>query len=402
MQALGINENNRMRRITTRLRRIKRTQKADGNTQHSVSAEKRLISNQQRLQGLIDRLPAIVWTTDCTLRFNSVQGSGLTLLQQDPERIVNRTMQEVFSTNDPDFKPLAHQLKAVEGISSSYEWHWRGRDFAVSVKPLIASDQTIFGSVGIALDVTADRHNTRQLASARQIQERLFPARAPQLKGYEIAGQTNPAETVAGDYFDYISIENGATGFVVADVSGHGVGPAMLMAETRAYLRALAREGHGLHSILQRANDYLYRDTDSDKFVTLFLGELDPLRRRFNYTSAGHETAYILNAAGEVETSLRSTSTPLGLFETMTIDPMKSIELKCGDILIVLTDGVIEAARGDDEFFGPERALEVVRQHRTRSATEIVGALHGAVHEFLGPYRQEDDLTALVVKVLDS
>ncbi|HKI83659.1 MAG TPA: hypothetical protein VKA63_04915, partial [Candidatus Krumholzibacteria bacterium] len=168
MQALGINENNRMRRITTRLRRIKRTQKADGNTQHSVSAEKRLISNQQRLQGLIDRLPAIVWTTDCTLRFNSVQGSGLTLLQQDPERIVNRTMQEVFSTNDPDFKPLAHQLKAVEGISSSYEWHWRGRDFAVSVKPLIASDQTIFGSVGIALDVTADRHNTRQLASARQ------------------------------------------------------------------------------------------------------------------------------------------------------------------------------------------------------------------------------------------
>jgi sigma-B regulation protein RsbU (phosphoserine phosphatase) len=190
-------------------------------------------------------------------------------------------------------------------------------------------------------------------------------------------------------------------GIVVGDVSGHGVGPAMLMAETRAYLRALAREGHGLHGILTRANDYLYRDTDADKFVTLFLGELDPDRRRFNYASAGHETAYILNASGEVKTSLQSTTTPLGLFESMSIEPMASIDLQPGDILVVLTDGVVDAARGDEDFFGPQRALDVVRRHRSKSAQEIVGALHHAVREFLGPYLQEDDLTALVVKVLD-
>lgn len=402
MQALGVNDKTRMRKITTRLHRIKRAPGTGGSGPPFVSTENRLLSNQQRLQGLIDRLPAVVWTTDCALRFNSVQGSGLALLHQDPAEIVNRTMQEVFRTSDLSFKPLAHQLKAIEGISSSYEWHWCGRDFAVSVKPLIASDRTIFGSVGIALDVTADRHNSRQLASARQIQKRLFPARAPHLKGYEIAGQTNPAESVAGDYFDYITMEKETMGLVVGDVSGHGVGPAMLMAETRAYLRALAREGHGLHEILQRANDYLYRDTDADKFVTLFLGELDPFRRRFKYTSAGHETAYILNASGEIQTSLKSTTTPLGLFEKMSIDPMKAIELKCGDILVVLTDGVIEAARGEEEFFGPERAMDVVRQHLSKSAAEIVGALHRAVHEFLGTYQQEDDLTALVVKVLDS
>lgn len=367
-----------------------------------VIAEKRLLSNQQRLQSLIDRLPAIVWTTDCKLCFNSVQGMGLALLNQSPDKIVNRTMQEVFHTSDPKFKPVAHQLRALAGFPSSYEWRWRDRDYAVSVKPLIAHDKTIFGSVGIALDVTADRHNSRQLATARQIQKRLFPSTAPCLQGYEIAGRTCPAESVAGDYFDYISIENDVLGLVVGDVSGHGVGPAMLMAETRAYLRALAREGHRLHGILKKANDYLYRDTDPDKFVTLFLGELDPSRRQFRYASAGHETAYILDTAGEIKMSLGSTTTPLGLFASMSIESAKTIDLNSGDILVVLTDGVIDAARGEEDYFGRERALEVVRQHRLESAPQIVSSLHHAVHEFLGPFHQEDDLTALVVKVLDS
>ena len=132
------------------------------------------------------------------------------------------------------------------------------------------------------------RVNQEQFRVAREIQQRLFPKAAPQSGVFDIAGASYPAEATGGDYFDYLSMADGCVGIVVADVTGHGVGPALLMAETRAYLRTLALNGTHAGDILTRANRVLAEDVDFERFVTVFLARLDPRSQSLDYSSAGH------------------------------------------------------------------------------------------------------------------
>jgi len=367
-----------------------------------VHAEEQLLANEQRLHGLIDRLSAIIWTTDTELRITSIRGNGLVQLGKHPDELMNKTFFEVFHVDDPHFHPIAQQLQALRGTPRNYEWHWKGRDYTVSAEAIMGPDESITGTIGIALDVTESRNTSRQMAIAQQIQEKLFPSVDLSPEGYEIAGWTFPAEFAAGDYFDYMPMANGSLGLVVGDVSGHGVGPAMLMAETRAYLRALARIEDRVEEILGKANEFLYCDTDADKYVTLYLGKLEPHRRRFRYASAGHAPAFLLDAEGRVRERMESTTTPLGLFDTLIDPSSRQVDLHDGDILVILTDGVTDASRDGQTFFGEERALEIIRRHRHDPPRTIVESLHRGVHEFLGTRPQEDDVTALVLKVKPS
>ncbi len=366
-----------------------------------MDAQDHLQQSEQRLRGLLDKMPAMVWTTDTELVFQSSQGSALKNFGLEPDALVGKSMFEFFRTDDPDFKPIAQQRHAIRGDSSNYEFFWRERYYAVSVEPLTDPYDQIVGGIGIALDVTHDAAIRRQIDAARQIQDRLFPDSPPQLPGYEIWGATFPAEIAAGDYFDYVDICDGTMGLVVGDVSGHGIGPALLMADTRAYLRLLARENSRLETILERANHLLYHDTEPDKFVTLFMGKLDPEHGRFRYASAGHSTAYVFDEEGAVRDRLSSTTTPLGLFPHLDQSPSKSVKLLAGEMLVVLTDGVTEATRDPDseDWYGEQRALELVRKHRHLSAEFIVKELHRSVHGFLGGSQQSDDITVLVLKV---
>src|SRR5687767_3072453 len=155
--------------------------------------------------------------------------------------------------------------------------------------------------------------NQEQLQVAREIQQRLFPKTAPAISGFDIAGVTYPAEATGGDYFDYLTMLNGKVGVIVADVTGHGIGPALLMAETRAYLRTLAANRDDLGEILTSANRILAEDIGQERYVTLFLGKIDPHAHTFCYASAGHPTGYVLAANGEIKTLLKRTSVPLGI-----------------------------------------------------------------------------------------
>src|SRR2546426_8505280 len=132
------------------------------------------------------------------------------------------------------------------------------------------------------------RINKEQFRVAREIQQRLFPKTSPQPPVFDIAGASYPAEATGGDYFDYLSMADGSLGIVVADVTGHGVGPALLMAETRAYLRTLAMNAPDVGEILTLANQVLAEDVDFERFVTLILAKLDARARSLVYTSAGH------------------------------------------------------------------------------------------------------------------
>ena len=244
------------------------------------------------------------------------------------------------------------------------------------------------------------RENEEQFHVAREIQQRLFPKAAPQVPGFDIAGLSHAAEATGGDYFDYLPMLRDRLGVVVGDVTGHGIGPALLMAETRAYLRILARNREDVGEILTRANRVLAEDIGYERFITMLLVGLDPQKRTFTYANAGHPAGYVLGAAGEIKAQLKRTGLPLGIKPDVAYPPAIATGLSPGDILLLLTDGIEEAMSPDETIFGTERILEIARANRGKSAREIVDALYAAVRQFAQNTPQLDDVTAVVIKTV--
>jgi sigma-B regulation protein RsbU (phosphoserine phosphatase) len=244
------------------------------------------------------------------------------------------------------------------------------------------------------------QHSREEFAAAREIQQRLFPKSAPEIAGFEFAGVSQPAVATGGDYFDFLPMTDGALGIVVADVSGHGVGPALLMAEARAYLRPLSRRHAQPAAILDEAEELLREDLGTERYITLCMVRLDPVARRLTYANAGHPAAQVLNAAGDVKAVLRRTGRALGRQGGTPFTAGAEVALESGDLVLLLTDGIDEAMRSDGECFGLERALEIVRQHRTSPLPELVRRLCQAARDFTAPDPQNDDLTVVLMRVL--
>lgn len=242
--------------------------------------------------------------------------------------------------------------------------------------------------------------NEEQFRVAREIQQRLFPKAAPQLAGIEIAGFSLPADAIGGDYFDYIPLLRGRWGFVVGDVTGHGLGPSLLMAETRACLRVLAQTHEDAGDILSQANRMLSYDVGEERFVTLLLASIDPVARTLNFANAGHPAALLFDRDGVVKATLKRSGPPLGVRSAYAYATSPELPLLPGDLLLLMTDGIEEAMSPAEEFFGTQRACDVVRAHRDQPAAAIVAALAAAVCDFSRTTVQLDDLTAIVVKVL--
>jgi serine phosphatase RsbU (regulator of sigma subunit) len=239
----------------------------------------------------------------------------------------------------------------------------------------------------------------QEIRIAREIQQKLFPAAPLPLPGFDVSGASCPAEATGGDYFDYIPTRGGNLAVVIGDVSGHGYGPALLMAEARAYMRAFLLAHTDPGEIVTQVNHALAADTPADRFATMILAELDPRTRSLAYVSAGHTAGYVLDPSGAVKATLDSTGFPLAIVPDCTYTSAPPLTLAAGDLVLLVTDGIIEAHSGADDLFGTQRMLEVVRSNRQRSAREIVGALYQAVEEFCGVRAQLDDMTAIVMKV---
>ena len=245
----------------------------------------------------------------------------------------------------------------------------------------------------------ARRGHEAQLLAARRIQEHLLPDTAPELPGFDIHSVWYPAEFAAGDYFDYFRFSDGSLGVVVGDVTGHGIGPALLMASTRAYLRSLAETRMDLGDILTLANAILARDIGEDRFITLLLARLDFQSKSLTYVNAGHPTGYVLDVSGNVKARLESTTFPLGISTDASFVTGDPILLTPGDMIVLFSDGVLEAMCPEGDFFGTERALEVFRTNRMKPAREIAEGLYQAACRYALPGKLMDDVTATVIKV---
>jgi PAS domain S-box-containing protein len=238
----------------------------------------------------------------------------------------------------------------------------------------------------------------REFRLARDIQEGLLPKAPPALAGFAIAGASCPAQETGGDYFDFIPMADGHWGIALGDASGHGIGAALLIAETRAYLRALALAHTGPGEILGFINGSLSQDINADHFVTLFLARLDPRTRSLTYSNAGHWPGYVFDAQGVLKVVLRSTGLPLSLDPAGSYPNSPPLTLEPGDLVFLISDGITEAPSGDGSLFGTGRALEVVRSHRHEEPGEIIAALLHQVREWSQGV-QVDDMTAVVIKV---
>ncbi len=236
-----------------------------------------------------------------------------------------------------------------------------------------------------------------ELRLARTIQQRFYPTVAPAVAGFDIAGASYPAEQAGGDYFDYLPMTDGQVGLVIGDVSGHGLGPALLMSQARACLRALLLLTQDVSDLLNRLNAFLAADCGEEQFVTLFLACIDPRKRKLVYASGGHQS-YLLRAGGRVET-LGATGIPLGIMPRQ-IRGAPELSLQPGDLLLMVTDGIEETESPDGCELGRARVLEVAQANRHRSASEVVGALCSAAGDFAAGRAQQDDITAVVAKVL--
>ena len=233
---------------------------------------------------------------------------------------------------------------------------------------------------------------------ARHIQQKLFPANSFPSAEFEICGASRPAEETGGDYFDYIRMQDDGLAVVIGDVSGHGLGPALLMAALRAYVRALLMTRTDPGEILGLLNNALAEDALDGHFTTLLLARLDSSTGSIVYSSAGHTPGFILSASGEVKSILESTAIPLAI-ERDAVFPSGSVPaLEPGELLLLVTDGIVEAQGLDNELFGIDRLLDLVRAHQELPARQILEALYASLEAYSGTLAPCDDMTAIIVK----
>ncbi len=235
---------------------------------------------------------------------------------------------------------------------------------------------------------------------ARQVQQGLLPKVVPSFAGLQIAGRSAPALDVGGDCFDFFSLgadRKGPLGVLVADASGHGMGAALLVAETRAYLRALALTCADVGTLLTLSNRRLAGDLETDHFVTLFLLSLDPRTRSLVHASAGHCPGFILDLRGRTRAILASTGVPLGIDPAHEFASGPPTTLEPGDLLLLFTDGIVEAASPEGKPFGLDRTLSIVRAHQQERPDRILDVLFNAVGGF-PEHPLRDDATAVIIK----
>jgi len=246
----------------------------------------------------------------------------------------------------------------------------------------------------------AAEHLKQQLEIARQIQYKLLPNDLPSIEGLDVAGRLITAERVGGDYYDCFLTDIKRPSFVVADVSGHSIGAALIMAAFRSAVKAQQDTDFSPSNLIQRVNSILYEDLfQAEQFISVnYLRYVKP-RQMIQYTSAGHPPPIIWRSSDGTFDEV-GTDDPLLGIESRAVFHERHIIVSKGDIIVLYTDGITEAARPDGERFGHDRFLECLSDAVVGTSKQIVDVIVESVQSFIDPIRLKDDITALVIKVL--
>jgi phosphoserine phosphatase RsbU/P len=264
---------------------------------------------------------------------------------------------------------------------------------------------SFLGGVGLlvllALELSDRVTMKRDLEIAREIQSWLMPTEAPEVPGVDIAFATRPANTVAGDYYDAFfrpaaPQQSPRLLLVVADVAGKSIPAALLMATLQASLRTLAALPGSLLELVGRLNEYACaQNQGGSRFTTAFLAELEPATGRLTWVNAGHNWPVLRHVSGQIE-RLETGGWPLGFAKSARYECGETI-LAANDVLLIFTDGLVEAENDREEEYGEPRMLETLSQAQG-SAREVLKRLMSSADAFVGLTRQHDDITCLVLR----
>lgn len=238
----------------------------------------------------------------------------------------------------------------------------------------------------------------KELSLARGIQRSLFPEQAPVLKDYDLAVRHESTWEVGGDYYDFLSLGENTLLLVVADVEGKGVASALVMSNLQASLRSLVLHLHSFEDIVTALNEMIMTHTKSQKYMSMFLGLVDTRRQALHYINAGHVPPVVVRADGQT-VLLTEGGMVIGLFPNVEYE-RGFLRLKADDVILICTDGIVEAANAEDEQYESEKLVDLVRRIRQKRAQEIVDAIFDDVAKFSEGGTHTDDKVMMVVKVL--
>jgi sigma-B regulation protein RsbU (phosphoserine phosphatase) len=236
----------------------------------------------------------------------------------------------------------------------------------------------------------------RELQLAMEIQQRFQPTAPPVVPGYELQGISFPCYEIGGDYYDFIQREDGRLVIALGDVSGKGTAAALLMSSLHASVHAQAGSHETLSETISAVNRYLADNIPANRFVTLFYAELDPASGALSFLNAGHNPPLIVHAAGTVE-QLASGGLPLGIRRNAEYREGRT-QMQMGDVLVIYSDGVTEAASPSGEEFGATRLYEVVSRNIDASAAGVRDRIESALTKFSQGTQAADDITLVIVK----
>jgi serine phosphatase RsbU (regulator of sigma subunit) len=328
-----------------------------------------------------------------------------------------RRLQRVDDTSQSDLVPPAWR----EGVANKtlvaapllVQGEVRGVLLVDSIEPFHSMSQRREAILnGIAQQLSLNLENFQLLAQeqdrirlaqelqvAQRIQASLLPAVTPAVEGYEIAHVWDPAREVGGDFYDFLPLPHGRLGLLMADVADKGIPAALFMATTSTLLRVSAHDHAAPDQALLHANAWINAGNREDMFVTAWYGILDPASHRFDFANAGHSLALHVPAVDGVIRMLRPAGMPLGVTEDLVLE-RDAITLAPGDMIVLYTDGVIDALNEGEEDFGQDRLEALLFGRRDQPAQEVVAALRRAVLAHVGQAPLFDDVTLVVLRRL--
>jgi len=307
--------------------------------------------------------------------------------------------------NHRDRERLAPHLIAWQEIETD-EFTHRAIARALNGLDTRSAEQTALAqevarlTAAIGREMAQRERLNRELEIAQEVQEHFFPQRLPIVPGLDYCGRCRPAREVGGDYYDFLELREGRLGIAIGDVSGKGIGAALMMASLEGSLRSQASVGHNLAEMMKRVNSLIYEASSANRYATLFYAEYDPGSRHLCYVNAGHNPPLILrkSAAGCQVLRLETGGPVIGLLPHTYEQGFFSLVAE--DLVILFTDGVSESMNSRDEEWGEDRLIEFAKTCHGLAASEVMTRILAAAEAFAAGAPQHDDMTLVAVRIL--
>jgi PAS domain S-box-containing protein len=368
----------------------------------------------ERFRALLDQSNDCIFLLKVpSLTFVDVNESACRQLGCSRQEFLSSTVENLFpqeaATRVRELVAFGHAEGRDQDTITTQLYRCSGGGLPVEITiRLVTFNKNVYG-VAVARDITERNRaekvrleNSRMLRDmelARQIQLSLLPTAPPEIPGIRLAGCCVPAAHVGGDYYDYYGREEGIVDMVVADVSGHSIGAALMTAEARSVLRAQVHAFGSTGDMLASLNKLLYEDLEqAELFITMFYVKYDTKTRILTYSNAGHVSPLLFRRSDIVCRELDAEGLILGVRKDVNFEE-KRLQLQEEDVLLLYTDGITESRNGAGELFGLGRLCGILHAEHSESPQAIIEAVLREISAFAGTTALEDDVTMIVMKV---